>query len=101
MLRCSAVSSQSIAASALLLGFELGVVRFEEGADVLCNVEQARPLLLVERAGEAAEAVHRHAALFAHLQRHAARAARLEGGILRPQALELRLLILISHGALP
>src|SRR5687767_15340150 len=100
MLRCSAVSSKSIAASALLLGFQLGVVRLEEGADVVGHVEQARPLLFVERDREAAQPVHRHAPLLAHLQRHAARGARLEGGHLRAQSLDLRLHVLVSHGAL-
>src|SRR5262245_52025074 len=55
-----------------VLGLELAVVVANEGSDVIGHVEQLRPLLLVERDGEAAEPVHGHAALLAHLDAAAA-----------------------------
>ena len=47
-------------------------MRLDEGAEVVSQLEQLGPLLLVEGDRKAAEAVHRHPALLAHLERHTA-----------------------------
>ena len=59
------------------LGLEARVIGADEGADVVGHVEQLGPLLVVEGHREAAEAVDRHAALFADLERHPRLAVRL------------------------
>src|SRR5712691_11362250 len=87
--------------SARFFGLELGVVLGDEGADVAGHVEQLRPLLLVERDREAAEPVHGHAALLAHLERDPARRPCLERRVLGPESFELALLGVVSHGNTP
>src|SRR2546426_94919 len=50
------------------LCFQLGVVFPDKDSDLICHVEQLRPLLLVERDGKPPEAVQRHAPLLADLE---------------------------------
>src|SRR5262249_40268798 len=69
----------------------------DETPDVVGNVEELGPLLLVERDREAAEPVHRHAALLAHLERDATALRPLEALVLRSQPRELRVLPVV-HG---
>src|SRR6185503_15656347 len=84
-----------------LLGLQLGVVLGDEGADVVGEVEELAPLLLVEGDREAAEPVHRHPALLAHLERDAPRSPRLERRVLGAQLLQLGLHRVVSHGNPP
>src|SRR5439155_26925291 len=57
------------AASARLLGLQLGVVRLDEGADVVGHVEQLDPLLLVDGDGKTAVPVDGHVALLYYYYR--------------------------------
>src|SRR5262249_49150778 len=82
------------------LRLQLPVILLDERADVVGHVEQPRPLFLVERDGEPAEAVDGDAALFAHLQRDAARLPVLEPLVLLSQPLELGLDVLVAPGHL-
>src|SRR6267378_2294341 len=62
---CWVLGDLKVAATRLLF-FELeaGLVLFEEFAEVFGHVEEADPLLVIQRHREAAEAVHADAALF-------------------------------------
>ena len=60
-------------------GLELVVVVANEGADVVRDVEQSCPLLLVERHGKPSETVHRQATFLAHLDRDSGWFSVLEG----------------------
>src|SRR5260221_3894436 len=73
-----------------LLGLRLqvGVVLLDESPDVFGHVENAGPLLLVERHREASEPIEGHATLLADLQRNASRLAILQSLVLGLQAFE-------------
>src|SRR5438270_421149 len=88
--------------TSLRLALQLRLVDLDEGADLVGKIQQLRPLFLVQRDRKAAEPVDRDAALFAHLERDraAAHARRLEGGVLRPETLQLGLHI-VSHWPSP
>src|SRR5205814_2279610 len=74
------------------------LVRGDERAQLVGEVEELEPLLLVERHREAPESVDGDAALLAHLDRHAAaRGGPLEPLVLRAQARELRVRVLVRH----
>src|SRR5262249_42854435 len=73
------------------LGLETRLVVPDERADVVGQVEELQPLLLVERHREAPEPVDREPSLLAHLEGHAATRAALEPLVLRAQPLDLRL----------
>src|SRR5215469_12687465 len=78
------------------LGLQLRVVLPDEGADVVGEIEQLGPLLLVQGHREATQAVDRDAALLAHLERDAPTAPRLQSLILGAQTLDLLLESLVA-----
>ena len=67
--------------SALFFELEAVFVFFEESAQVVGDVEEANPLLVVQRHGETAQAVDADSAFFAHSE--------LESALLSPFALLL------------
>src|SRR5215510_13214146 len=83
--------------SALGLGLQAGLVLLDELADLVGHSEQLRPLLLVQGDRETAQAVHRHAALLAHLETDAAAALALQLLVLRPQPFDFGLQVFIRH----
>src|SRR5262249_42000404 len=93
----SARTTERPLGSARALRLELRLVVADEGADVVGQVEQLEPLLLVERHREAPEPVDREPALLAHLEGHPATRSPLEPLVLRPQALDLRLGVVLGH----
>src|SRR5262245_45437614 len=78
-------------------GFQASVIFLDEGADVVCHVQQPHPLLLVERHWKPAEPVHGDASLFTHLQRDPSRLPGLQSFVLSPQAVQFGLQIVIAH----
>src|SRR5262249_9846292 len=84
-----------------ILRLQRAVVLAHEGANVVGHVEQPNPLLLVQRHRKPAEAVHRQAALLAHLHRHASAGTLLEPLVLGSQALQLFFHVLVHHGTSP
>src|SRR2546425_10440084 len=81
----------------LRFGLQLGVVLLDECANLVGHGQQLRPLLLVERDREAAEAIDGHAALLADLEVGAATTLGLEPFVFRFELLELGLQIFVCH----
>src|SRR3974390_194802 len=94
----TAISLQRPSSSSVAL-LQLGLMLADEGADLVTQVEQLDPLLLVQGDREATEAVDRETALLADLHRGRARASGLERLVLRLQPLQLRTeLVVGGHG---
>jgi hypothetical protein len=87
--------------SARLFGLQLAIVRLDEGADVVGQVEQLGPLLLVERDGKPAQPVHGDSALLADLHRDAACGLGLQRGVLGFESLDFRVQRIVSHRRSP
>src|SRR2546426_7351769 len=81
----------------LRFGLQLGVVFLDERPDLVGHGQQLRPLLLVERDREAAEAIDRHAALLADLEVDAATTLALEAFVFGFELLELGPQIFVCH----
>src|SRR5262249_62248836 len=87
--------------STRFLGLQLGIVRLDEGADVVGHLEELGPLLLVEGDRKPAESVDGDPTLLADLQRLAARGLGLQRGVLLLTSLELCLQRVVSHRRSP
>src|SRR5713226_6060849 len=79
------------------LRLQARLVRADERADILRHLEEFQPLIPIERHREASETVDRDAALFAHLERHAATGGMFQLCVFGAEPFELCADILVRH----
>lgn len=80
-----------------VLYFQFVFVFFDEFADIIRHVENFDPLLHVQRDGKASQPIHRDSSLLAHLERQTFLSLCFESFVLRLQALQFCLHLIVAH----